>query len=155
QSGQLYEYDYKQDQFIPNAINIHQDPKIIKSPVFDIYPDSNNRVWMATAGGGLICFDNKTKKFNAWMESDGLIMDVCYKLIPDNMGRLWVGTYDGFSVFNILDERIEISKVNEGLQGNNSGSIAKYKMKSGKFLVASSGNLVVIDPMKLTNKPDK
>jgi ligand-binding sensor domain-containing protein len=154
-SGQLYQYDFRHDRFIANAPDANQRPAVLQKSINALYADDNGKVWMATEGGGLVQFDTHTKKFKSWMENDGLVMDICNKLIDDNHGRLWVGSYEGFSIFNMQNEKIEISKVNEGLRENDFFSRGWLRLKNGEIVVPNGGNLVVIDQSQISNKENK
>ena len=150
--GVLYQYDYAHDIFIPHAPDANDKPVVLQRAINDIYADDNGNVWMATEGAGLVRFNSKTKKFTAWMENDGLDMDVCGKLICDKQGKLWVGSYEGFSLFNMQSEKFELSKINDGQQENNFFAKGKCLLKNGKIIIANNKNLIVIDPAGLSIK---
>ena len=96
----LGRYDRALDQFI----FYRHDPKDPQSlsfdVVLDITEDSNQRLWVATRGGGLNLLDQSTGKFTHFREKDGLTDDIINSIKPDNLGNLWLGSAHGLTRFN-------------------------------------------------------
>lgn len=145
-SGMLYKYSYDNDRFTAHAPSANQQPLVFQRPINDLYAHDDGKVWMATEGGGLIRFDPATENFKAWRESDGLVMDVCNRILPDGRGKIWVGSYEGFSIFDPHLEKIDHSKIDYGQRENNFYSQGKYLLKNGKLAVGNEKEIVVIDP---------
>jgi ligand-binding sensor domain-containing protein/signal transduction histidine kinase len=70
--------------------------------VWDIYIDKNDIVWIATNEGGLNRYDITGDRFKHYFEGpdNTVVSNWCIKLYPDSKGELWIGTYNGFSIFN-------------------------------------------------------
>jgi len=64
----------------------------------DITEDKNGRIWVATNGGGLNCFDRSTGQFTRWRHEKNNPGSLSSDLIPciteDRAGNLWIGTND-------------------------------------------------------------
>lgn len=145
-SGMLYKYSHDSDRFSAHVPPANQQPLVFQRPINDIYADQQGKIWMATEGGGLIRFDPVSENFKAWRESDGLVMDVCNRIIPDAQGKLWIGSYEGFSVIDPRLEKIEHSKVDYGQRENNFYSRGKHLLRNGKIVVGDENQFIVIDP---------
>ena len=145
-SGMLYKYSPDVDQFSAFAPPASQQPLVFQRPINDIYADRQGKIWLATEGGGLIRFNPSSAQFKSWRESDGLVMDVCNRIVPDARGKIWVGSYEGFSVVDPQRETIERSKVDYGQRENNFTSQGKYLLHDGKIVVGNENQFIVIDP---------
>ena len=145
-SGRLYKYSRDNDQFTSHVPPASQQPLVFQRPINDIYADGEGKIWMATEGGGLIRFDPPSESFKAWRESDGLVMDVCNRIVPDGQGKIWVGSYEGFTIFDPHLEKIEHSKVDYGQRENNFYSRGKYLLRNGKLVFGNEKTFVVVDP---------
>ena len=140
-SGMLYKYSHDSDQFTSHVPPANQQPLVFQRPINDLYADEEGKIWMATEGGGLIRFDPTTESFKAWRESDGLVMDVCNRILPDGQGKIWVGSYEGFTIFDPHLEKIEHSKVDYGQRENNFYSRGKYLLQNGKLVVGNEKDI--------------
>lgn len=145
-SGMLYKYDHEADQFSSYVPPGNQKPVVFQRPINDMYADAEGKIWMATEGGGLIRFDSRNGTFKAWRESDGLVLDVCNRIVPDAQGKIWVGSYEGFTIFDPRLERIEFSKIDYGQRENNFYSRGKCLLKNGQLVVGNENTFVVLDP---------
>lgn len=65
--------------------------------IYQVYPDSKDRVWMATDGGGVVMYkDNKYQYFN-----EGIRSKVAYTIAEDATGNIWASTLnDGLYFYN-------------------------------------------------------
>ncbi len=70
--------------------------------VRDICIDKNNKIWIATNGGGLDRFDPESKTFTHHKQggANSIVSNWCLKIFEDSYGYLWIGTYDGLSIFD-------------------------------------------------------
>jgi len=59
----------------------------------DVYCASNGEVWLATVGGGAVCYAGG--KFTVLNHENGLPSDVIGPIHRDRQGRLWIATLDG------------------------------------------------------------
>ena len=63
-----------------------------------IYPDSQDHLWIATGGTGLIRYHLTTGKMRTFEEENGLPSNYVYSLIEDKDNNLWVATRAGLAV---------------------------------------------------------
>lgn len=60
--------------------------------VYEIYPDSKGRIWLATDGAGVCLYDGKA--YTRWDARSGLGSKVVYTLTEDARGHIWAATLD-------------------------------------------------------------
>ncbi|MBU2280134.1 MAG: diguanylate cyclase [Gammaproteobacteria bacterium] len=65
----------------------------------DLMRDANDRLWIATEGGGLLLQqpNGETQHFGA---ADGLAPTVIYRLLEDSQGKIWLATQQGLYWFD-------------------------------------------------------
>ncbi|WP_164851317.1 two-component regulator propeller domain-containing protein [Larkinella soli] len=154
-SGRLYRYDPRQDRITSHIPDPAQRPRVLQQPVNDLYVDPKGMVWLATEGGGLVKYDPARNRFKSWMETDGLLMDVCRSLVADAQGNIWVGTYEGFTVFNPVNEKIENPKIDYGQLENNFYSRGKCLLQNGHLAYVSGNRFIIIDPTRVGHRTQK
>jgi ligand-binding sensor domain-containing protein len=151
-SGRLYKYDPRKDSFSSYMPPPNQRPAVLQRPINDLYADGQGKIWLATEGAGLVRFDPANNTFKSWMETDGLVMDVCNRILPDKQGKIWVGSYEGYTVFDPQHEQIENPWIDYGQRENNFLSGAKCALRNGKLIFSNMGNFIVIDPAEIAVK---
>jgi len=65
--------------------------------------DRQGRIWVATEGQGVWCFDSAASAGKQWTQftaKEGLGGDNVYALLVDAQGRVWAGTVHGVSVYD-------------------------------------------------------
>ncbi|MDF2453555.1 MAG: response regulator receiver protein, partial [Bacteroidota bacterium] len=116
--------------------------------VIDIHEDSKGNFWLGTMGGGLVWFDRKTGKHNAYtLEKNGLSNNCIKSIVEDNIGNLWLATNNGITKFNIATRKAKAFTVKDGLPHCSFYFNAKYKDEAGKIYFGSNNGYLVIDPM--------
>ena len=74
---------------------------LMGSYVMQIMEDTQNRLWIATNGGGLNLLDRKSKlftHFNSSSDKNSLPSDNVTSLLEDKYGNIWVGTSGGLAL---------------------------------------------------------
>ncbi|HXB39294.1 MAG TPA: PAS domain S-box protein [Bacteroidia bacterium] len=100
-----------------------------------IFTGSNGDIWFATMGDGLIKFSEK--KFEIFLEGNGLAENNLLCVNSDSYGNIWTGTVSsGVSV--LLKENCLLYNSRQGLPGDNCKQILKVNDKEW-FLVTSGG----------------
>ncbi|MBS0010180.1 MAG: SpoIIE family protein phosphatase [Bacteroidales bacterium] len=94
ESNRLYFINHEQGVTTGKAIIYGGIRNVFQS--FDI--DTRGKIWGATRGSGLFCFENDS----VWSinERSGLYSDFCYSLLCDSKNNLWVGHQRGFTFYN-------------------------------------------------------
>lgn len=66
-----------------------------------IHVDPEGMIWCGMQDNGLLKFDPQKNEFIAhYLEKDGLLSSIVYKILADEEGRLWLLTPRGISIFN-------------------------------------------------------
>ena len=105
------------------------------SPIYDLYEDSQNRVWVATMGSGLFRYSPDGTVLHLTTK-DGLPSDFVRCVIEDTEGNMWVGMEGGglsrmrLAAFQSLDTR-------QGLSSDQVTSICEST--NGGFWIAMNG----------------
>jgi len=130
------------------------DPKNPKSisfdVVLDITEDSEQRLWIATRGGGLNLFDRESETFTSLREKDGLPDDIIRSVKADNMGNIWLGSASGLTQFNPNTKKIVNYDEKNGLQGNLFNFSSALKTSKGEMVFGGTEGFTIFDPAKLT-----
>ncbi|MBL4560273.1 MAG: response regulator [Labilibaculum sp.] len=76
------------------------------SAICDLYHDNENRIWVATYGGGVNVYDPNSVEFTFSVfqhennNPNSIINNTARAIAEDNKGNLWLGTEEGCSVLN-------------------------------------------------------
>jgi signal transduction histidine kinase/ligand-binding sensor domain-containing protein/DNA-binding response OmpR family regulator len=105
----LYKYDNRQGSFI-QFLNTPDDPtSLSNNDVRDITEDDLGNILVATNGGGLSIYIRNKNSFvqlrnnpNDYQHS--LINDGCTRILADSKGIYWIGTYDGLSKYDPVEQ---------------------------------------------------
>lgn len=81
-----------------------KDGKI--SRVKDMLIDSENNIWIATFGEGLLMFDTNKDKFELLNKKTGYDIAIVRVLYEDNQKQLWLGGENGIRVLNIQTKKL-------------------------------------------------
>ncbi|NDW11478.1 response regulator [Bacteroides sp. 214] len=117
------------------------------SNAFTILRDGNNRMWVASFGGGL----HLAQQHNGEITFKQILFphvhhNMMRSMIQDNNGTIWVGTNEGIVVFNpdeiLLDERAYTilflqTKQHESLDNNEVRSL--FEDNQGRIWIGTSG----------------
>ena len=69
--------------------------------ILDVCVDSNDKIWLATCGAGLVHFDKGVEWVSYNVTNSGIANNIVQKIKQDKTGNLWLGHIDaGISVFN-------------------------------------------------------
>jgi signal transduction histidine kinase/ligand-binding sensor domain-containing protein/DNA-binding response OmpR family regulator len=141
---------YKNDTSNPNSLS----NDFIKSICSDPF-ESENIIWLGTAGGGLNRFDVDKGSFTHFTESDGLPNNVVYGILPDDKGNFWLSTNKGLSKFNPRDSTFRNYNVRDGLQSNEFNTGAYYRNKIGEMFFGGINGLNYFHPNVIRDNPFK
>jgi ligand-binding sensor domain-containing protein/signal transduction histidine kinase len=78
-------------------------PAFTENNIFGLTVTSDDALWIATEGGGLIRY--KDGVFRSFSGKDGLLNDFVRAVYQDRKGQIWIGTDNG--LFQFLRDRIE------------------------------------------------
>lgn len=124
--------------------------------VIHLFEDSQNKIWLATFGGGVNRLDTLTTNsalFTKFDQATGLSNNVVYGILEDADGYMWFSTENGLSRLNKLNNTIEVFNSNNGLIFNSFSENTCYKSKSGLLYFGGFFGVEVINPAKIMITP--
>lgn len=94
----------------------------------------NGQLWLGTEGGGLVLFDKKQEKIVArYTTSEGLSNNSIFSTLKDDKGNLWLGTFNGLSMFDIRTKKFKNYYRSDGLESDQFHFNAAVRLRSGAF----------------------
>lgn len=116
---------------------------------------TNNRyLWIGTDGGGLLCYDLKSRRISAYTTQNGLPSNYIMSIVYDGNNKLWISTENsGIFIFDIKRRMVEtIIKRNEGLSFNEYYSNSSRMLRNGNLVFGGHGGVVMFSPVSLSFK---
>lgn len=113
---------------------------------------SGQTLWAATYGGGLNrieIVDNGKYSVRHFRESNGLINDNLYAVIPDRDGFLWMSSNKGLSRFDPRTERFVNYTMLDGLPSNEFNHNAFLSDTHGRMFFGGISGFVEFDPSEI------
>jgi len=131
-----------------------KNPTSINSnTLYDIYKDSQERIWI-TGKGGISLLDNRDGKFTNITKSSGLSSEIITAILEDNNQNLWLGTIDkGIIQFNPKANEFKTYSKEDGLPGNSVFWTARGKTRDGRLLFGGKNGAFSFYPEKIKSNP--
>lgn len=94
----------------------------VDTAVWDIYEDSQKRLWIATHNVGLVRYNKHTGEFYYYSQDlsrdDALVSNLVWTLFEDSKGRFWAGTVEGLSVMDREAETFKSYRSDASVKGS-------------------------------------
>ncbi len=129
----LYYFDVKTETFKHYTHDPKSTGSLTSNIVLWTYPDAQNMLWIATAGGGINKYDPAADAFTFYTDENGLPNNFVYCILPDEQGYLWFSTNYGLSRFDPLKKTFQNYTVDDGLQSNEHDSNACARAADGSL----------------------
>jgi signal transduction histidine kinase/CheY-like chemotaxis protein len=111
--------------------------------ILDIKSDNEGRVWIATFSKGVDILDPTQGTIQNLSQGGGL-KDSCFRLLmPDELGRMWIGTDKGIYIADMKAGTLISISEKEGLCDNYITSLLPYQ---GRFVVGTHNRASIITP---------
>jgi len=130
--------------------------------VYALEADSSGKIWAATDGGGLdAVIGSSTRpaevRFETYSQSEGLTSDTIYGVLLDHVGQLWLSGNAGLMRFDPVSHAVKTYHREHGLQGEEFGSGAYFRMQDGELCFGGAAGFNVFDPRLLgaTSQPPR
>jgi len=125
---------------------------ITKDYVSALYQPTNNDLWIATTGSGLLYMNLKTGKVDAFSKKDGIPNNFVYGIVPDASGDLWISTNKGLGKFDPGDNScINFSEVH-GLMSNEFNTGAYLASKTGELYFGGIAGYNFFNPLTMNKQ---
>ena len=140
---------------------IHLDRDLHKTEKFKFGTENNivdhicvgdsNDIWAALMGGGLGHLYPASGKMELFTTSDGLSNNVCYSILKDRKGNLWISTNNGLSRFNPHTKQFRNFGKAEGLLITEFNSDSYFQTADGEMFFGGVGGMVDFYPDSIDN----
>ncbi|MEN9866370.1 MAG: hypothetical protein RL748_1960 [Pseudomonadota bacterium] len=145
----LNQYDpltHRMRQFLPEPGNPHAlAPGIITSLLFD----RQQRLWVATLGGGINILEPDGKRFRHISTHQGLPNAAVNCLVADGGGQIWASTDDGLARIEPEPGRVRPIQRADGAVLSTYWSGACHANAEGELLFGGNGGITVVRPDQL------
>ncbi|MET0535355.1 MAG: two-component regulator propeller domain-containing protein [Steroidobacter sp.] len=123
--------------------------------IYAVAIDAQDRVWLATEGGGLVQVlgspaEPDAIRFRSWTREQGLTSDTLYGVVVDAAGDLWLSGNAGLMRFDPDPGAIKAYHRQHGLQGEEFAFGAQHRLRDGRMCFGGPGGFNIFDPMRLT-----
>jgi signal transduction histidine kinase/ligand-binding sensor domain-containing protein len=111
-----------------------------------IKQDSNHNMWFATEGGGLVKYNPSKKTFKKFTTKDGLLSDVIFCILEDNLKHLWVSSLKGLICLDLKTEKFQTFTQSNGLITDQFNYNSAYKDQNGRLYFGSVKGMIAFNP---------
>lgn len=147
--GGLNVLDEKEIKIKPYKYNF-EILKASSNYISSIYQDLKGDYWLGTFGSGLIKWNEKTRKVQAFTKADGLPNDVIYGVLQDAKKTLWLSTNEGLCSFNEEKNKIRNYTEEDGLMSNEFNIGAYMYSQTGELFFGGIYGFNYFNPLELT-----
>jgi signal transduction histidine kinase/CheY-like chemotaxis protein/AraC-like DNA-binding protein len=120
-----------------------------------IYRDTKNRIWLATAGGGLnrvVGLSNGVLKVKVFTKEDGLPSDYILSIVEDKAHDLWLGTENGISRLDPEQQRFRNYDSYNGLPKTGLSEAASLRLPNGDLFFGCINGYLTFSPAAITDQ---
>lgn len=136
---------YSFNNSIPNSLS---NPEVRY-----IFQDSKERIWFATAGGGINLFtgedENGNGTFKVFKNKLGIANDNIMAIQEDNEGTIWVSTESGLHTFSPETNLFRFYKFSDDFSSNIYSETAGLTLNDGKMCWGSLNGFYIFNPKDL------
>jgi signal transduction histidine kinase/ligand-binding sensor domain-containing protein/DNA-binding response OmpR family regulator len=144
----LISYNLKTDQMQSYLLN-NKDVRIVT-----MTQDNEKNIWLGTKGDGVFKFTPETAEYINYQTKDGLANNNVFDIQVDNNNNLWIGTYNGLSMFNQREKLFTNYYKKDGMQSNDSSLGSFFDAKTGVLWLGGMNGINRIDTNTLSKKDD-
>ncbi len=116
--------------------------------------DNQQNIWIGTRDNGIFKFIPDTGKHINYQNKDGLANNDIFDIQVDNNNNLWIGTYNGLSMFNQQEQLFTNYHEKDGMQSNDSSLGSFFDTKTGDLWLGGMNGINRIDTNTLTKKDE-
>lgn len=120
--------------------------------LFDVYKDSHQNLWLATADG-LCHFDPLKLTCETYTVNEGLPSNLVYGILEDKQGNLWFSTTKGIGKFDPQRKTFRNYDVSDGLQSNEFTENAFYQNDDGVMFFGGINGFNIFHPDHVPDNP--
>ncbi|MCB9286178.1 MAG: GHKL domain-containing protein [Lewinellaceae bacterium] len=136
----------------PDGRKVKQIGQVPPFHIFHIYPESPNRFWLSTRGGGLIRWDRNNGTFQQFTTRDGLSSNIIYAAYPDKRGYLWLPSQNGLMRFDTASLLVRTFHKVNGLPADEFNYYAHLRLEDGRLLFGTINGLACFNPEDVSGR---
>ncbi len=129
-----------------------KDKIIDEFAVYNIMEDSDDNMWFATNGGGLIRLNKDHQSFKRFTVKDGLLSNVVFSILEDHSKRLWISSLKGLVCMDKKTEKVCVYTRSNGLITDQFNYSSAYKDVDGTLYFGSVKGMISFNPAELGQK---
>ncbi|HQE33268.1 MAG TPA: two-component regulator propeller domain-containing protein, partial [Flavobacterium alvei] len=153
---------FNPDSYNPNQIKFSRYVKsatdkssLNSNDVLFICKDSEDKIWLSTAGGGLnlaMETQNNQLKFKNFTKENGLPSDFILSMVEDDEKNLWLATENGISKFNIKHQTFRNYDTYDGLLKTRFSEASSLKLQNGNLIFGCKIGYLNFNPQTIKNQ---
>jgi signal transduction histidine kinase/CheY-like chemotaxis protein/streptogramin lyase len=116
--------------------------------------DNQQNIWLGTRDNGIIKFIPTTGEYIHYQDKDGLAHNNIFDIQIDNNNNLWIGTYNGLSMFDQQQQLFTNYHEKDGMQSNDSSLGSFFDAKTDNLWLGGMNGINRIDTNTLTKKDE-
>ncbi|MHC0444778.1 hybrid sensor histidine kinase/response regulator transcription factor [Flavobacterium sp. 3-218] len=127
---------------------------LASNDVIHLYKDSQGKIWVSSAGGGLNRAFEKDNRlaFQNFSKQDGLPSDFILSMAEDNDKNLWLATENGISKFNLTNHTFRNYDSYDGLLKTGFSESSSLKLPNGNLIFGCRNGYLDFNPKKIENQ---
>ncbi|RLA49763.1 MAG: hypothetical protein DRR42_14965 [Gammaproteobacteria bacterium] len=143
---------------ITNRVSAHKHDEtnpasIVSNNIISVAVDRRDNVWVISRSMGISLIDTKrniiTNFVNDPADTTSLSSNQAYDAFEDDMGRMWIGTYEGLNLFMADTKQfLRFTRQNANLPSDRISSI--FQSREGKFWIGTFTGLATGTPNLFT-----
>lgn len=153
---------FNSDNYNPNQLQFSRYVKssndkfsLGSNDVMFIRKDSQGKMWLSTAGGGLnlaVQTKDNRLKFKNFTKENGLPSDFILSMVEDDSKNLWLATENGISKFNLLHHAFRNYDSYDGLLKTRFSEASSLKLPNGNLIFGCRKGYLTFNPKKIENQ---
>lgn len=149
----LFKLDPVSGHFLQHYKHDPNDNSSLSSDqVISIFEDREHALWVGTNGEGLNKIDQNSGQITRIAERDGLVNLNVSGILEDQLGSLWLSTYQGLTRYDKKNQSFTIFSEGDGPVGNLYNRNSASRLKSGELVFGSTRGLTIFNPLQLDKK---
>ena len=108
---------------------------------------TNQTIWMATDGDGLVCYQPENDSIQTYTQQNGLSSNSINSLLEDHLGRIWFTTEESLYCLNPQDQSLVNANDYLGIDWGYYNPNAAYKSADGNLLFGTAEGVICIQPV--------
>ncbi len=114
-----------------------------------LFEDAQQRLWIATEGGGVCRLSPDRKTIKRYNTRNGFPSNFVFKVLQDAQGQLWISTSKGLVQLDPATETIKVYTSVNGLLNDQFNYSSGYKDESGRMYFGSVKGMISFKPNNL------